>query len=61
NVALGDYIKETFGLYVGNDDLMTACRFYLRKASVSPDEAAFAILRALWLKLRQSLRLRVIK
>lgn len=60
-VALGDYIKETFGLYVGNDDLMTACRFYLRRASVSPDEAAFAILRALWLKLEQSLRLRVVK
>jgi len=61
NVALGDYIKENFGLYVGNDDLMTACRFYLRRASVSPDEVAFAILRALWLKLRQTMRLRVIK
>lgn len=61
NAALGDYIKETFGLYVGNTHLMTACRFYLRKASISPDEASFGILRALWLKLRQSLRLRVIK
>jgi hypothetical protein len=61
HLALGDYIKETFGLYVGNDDLMTACRFYLRKASVSPDEASLAILRALWLKLQQTMRLRVVK
>ena len=61
HLALGDYIKESFGLYVGNDDLVTACRFYLRKASVSPDEASLAILRALWLKLQQTMRLRVVK
>lgn len=59
--SLGRYIKDKFGLWAGNTDLMTACQFTSKKSDLNEDDACRLIIRHLWDKLRQTHKLRVIK
>jgi hypothetical protein len=59
--GLGDYIKQNFGLFSGNEQLLDSCakRAGIRHPII--DEACAVILRALWEDLRSTHRLRIIK
>jgi hypothetical protein len=59
--GLGDYIKEKFGLYSGNEALLKSCADLGRLRRPLPEEACAVILRALWKELRATHKLRVIK
>ncbi len=60
-VPLGEYITNHFGLWYGNPRLMASCRFLSKNPHLSPDMAVDFILRRLWLKLRDTHKIRVIK
>jgi hypothetical protein len=59
--GLGDYIKQNFGLYSGNTELLQSCAEVGHLARPLPDEACAVILRALWKDLRATHKLRIIK
>jgi hypothetical protein len=57
----GEYIRNEFGLWSGNKDLMTSCCFFAKRDKVSEDEASMIIIRELWKRLRKTHRIRVIE
>jgi hypothetical protein len=57
----GEYIRNEFGLWSGNKDLMTSCCFIAKKDKVSEDEASSIIIKELWKRLRETHRIRVIE
>lgn len=61
NSGIGEYIKQKFGLYEGNDPLKASCAETGHINQPLPDEACAIILRALWEDLRKTHKLRVIK
>jgi hypothetical protein len=54
-------VVARFGLAGGNDLLIESCRLADKQPQMGPQEAALAILRALWRSLRSTYRIRVIK
>ncbi len=59
--TLGRYIREKFGLMIGNTELMASCRFVSKKSVHSESEASMVIITKLWNQLRKTHKLRVIK
>ena len=59
--GLGEYIKQNFGLYTGNSDLLQSCAEVGGIVQPLADEACAVILRALWRDLQSTHKLRVIK
>ncbi len=59
--SLGDYIVNTFGLLSRNPKLLESCRQESSGAFEREEDAAVVIIEALWQKLRQTHRLRVVK
>lgn len=59
--GLGEYIKQNFGLYAGNDQLIKSCAEIGGLEQLIPDEACSVILRALWKDLKTTHKLRIIK
>ena len=59
--GLGEYIKQNFGLYSGNEALMESCADAAGLVQPIPDEACAVILRALWENLQATHKLRIIK
>jgi hypothetical protein len=59
--GIGDYIKQKYGLFEGNETLMRSCTEYGHLHQPLPDEACAVILRALWEDLRKTHKLRVVK
>ena len=59
--SLGEYIKQTYGLYGANDALMQSCAEAGRLHKPLPDEICQVILRHLWQDLQKTHKLRVIK
>ena len=59
--GLGEYIKQHFGLYAGNQSLLESCAQHAGLIRPLPDEACAVILRALWEDLGRSHKLRVVK
>jgi hypothetical protein len=57
----GEYIRNEFGLWSGNKDLMTSCCFFAKRDKVSGDEASSIIIRELWIRLRKTHRIRVVE
>jgi hypothetical protein len=55
---LGDYVKNTFMLWLGNKDLMHSCRVRSGTDKITDDQAAATIIEALWEELRKTHRLR---
>ena len=57
----GEYIRNAFGLWSGNKDLMTSCCFIAKRDKVSEDEASSIIIKELWKRLQQTHRIRVVE
>jgi hypothetical protein len=55
------YIYDKFGLKKGNEALLQSCRFISENADMTAEEAPSLIIRELWLKLRETHRLRIVK
>ena len=58
---IGEYIRNEFGLWSGNQDLMTSCCFFAKKESLHEDEACSIIIRELWKRLRKTHKLRIVE
>ena len=61
HTTVGEYIRNEFGLWSGNKDLLTACCFFAKRDKVSEDDASSIIIRELWKRLRDTHKLRVVK
>jgi len=59
--TLGRYIKDKFGLWSGNSDLIKSCRYVAHKWDVSEDDASAIIIKELWKKVRNTHLLRTVK
>jgi hypothetical protein len=58
---LGEYIRNEFGLWTGNYDLLTSCYFLIKREDVHVDEVSSIIIRELWKRLQETHKLIVIK
>jgi Circularly permutated YpsA SLOG family/Domain of unknown function (DUF6794) len=61
NSNLGAYIRNVFRLWSGNHELMESCRFASKNKTLNVDDASFAIIDAMWEKLRKTHKLKVVK
>ncbi len=59
--ALGDYIVNSFGLLSRNPSLLESCREEYGRDFDREEDAVAVIIKALWKKLQQTHRLRVVK
>lgn len=59
--TLGRHIREKFGLFAGNQELMHSCRFVSKRDIATESEASAVIIERLWNQLKKTHRLRVIK
>ena len=60
-LSLGEYIMNNFGLLSGNHKLIESCRLEADGSFRHQEDAVAIIIKALWQKLRQTHKLRVIK
>ena len=58
---LGEYIRNEFGLWSGNQDLMASCCFFAKKEKVQEDAASSIIIGELWKRLRGTHKLRIVE
>jgi hypothetical protein len=61
NASLGRYIMDKFGLWSGNEKLMESCLELADYPLRDEDDAAAVIVKELWLKLRQTHKLRIVR
>jgi hypothetical protein len=61
HLSLGGYIMNNFGLLSGNRELMKSCRAVSKEVLRHEEDAVTVIITALWEKLQQTHKLRVIK
>ncbi len=61
HINLGEYIRNEFGLWSGNDDLMASCCTIAKMGKIHEDEASSIIIRELWKRLRETHKLRVVE
>ena len=59
--SLGNYIRNHFGLWSGNQALLDACRGAAHDQYLHPDAAAELIIKSLWRTLQDTHKLRLIK
>jgi hypothetical protein len=60
-LSIGDYIMNNFGLLSGNHKLIESCRLEADGPFQRKEDAVAVIIKALWQKLRQTHKLRVLK
>jgi hypothetical protein len=61
NFTLGSYIRNAFGIWSGNEELIEACRTASGHPALPRKEAATVIIRELWKELRRTHKLRIVK
>jgi len=61
HTTLGENIRNEFGLWAGNEDLMISCCFIAKRDKVSEEDASSIIIKELWKRLRESHKLRIVK
>ena len=61
NANLGRYVMDKFGLWSGNEKLVESCLELTDYPLHNEDDAAAVIVKELWLKLRQTHKLRIVK
>lgn len=59
--TLGRYIRDSFGLWSGNEALMNSCRFAAKTLNLREEEASATIIRRLWIRLKEIHTLKVVK
>ncbi|MFC1839399.1 putative molybdenum carrier protein [Thermodesulfobacteriota bacterium] len=58
---LVQYIYDKFGLKNGNEALLQSCRVIMENINMTTEDVPSVIIRELWLKLRETHRLRIVK
>jgi hypothetical protein len=58
---LGLHIRNDFGLWLDNRALLESCRELSGQQDLRPDDATVVIVKALWRRLRETHRLRVVE
>lgn len=58
---LGKYIRNNYGLWIKNGELMKDCRYLAKDRNLDEDSASFVIMKELWKVLKSTHVLRVIK
>lgn len=58
---LGEFVKSKYGLYAGNDALMKSCAQVGQLTQPLAEEACAVILRSLWVDLRKTHKLRIVR
>ena len=53
HLSFGGYIRNSFGLWSGNQELMESCRSCSGNRDLHVDYASMIIIRALWQRLRK--------
>ena len=61
HINLGEYIRNEFGLWSGNEDLMSSCCTIAKMNKIHEDTASTIIIEKLWARLRETHKLRVAK
>jgi hypothetical protein len=61
HINLGEYIRNEFGLWSGNKDLLSSCCAIAKMDKVHEDTASTIIIEELWKGLRETHKLRVVK
>jgi hypothetical protein len=61
HTTIGEYIRNEFGLWSGNQDLMASCCFFAKKEKVQEDEVSSIIINELWKRLRKTHKLRIVE
>ena len=61
HVSLGMYIRNEFGLWTGNGELLESCRVVSRDAGPHQDDASSVIVNELWKTLRETHSLRAVE
>jgi hypothetical protein len=61
HINLGEYIRNEFGLWSGNEDLMSSCCTIAKTDKIHEDTASTIIIEKLWERLRGTHKLRVVK
>ncbi len=61
HATIGPYIRENFGLWRGNDELMESCRMFNDYDYLHIDSASMVIMEALWARLKQTCAIRAVK
>ena len=59
--TLGKYIRNSYGIWAGNEELLSSCRFLLKKDKIHEDEVSSLIIKKLWEKLKMTHRLKIVK
>ena len=59
--SLKNFLRDRFRLGAGNRSLLTSCRKLSGNENIDKDEASYVIAEALWKKLRETHRLRIVK
>ncbi len=59
--TLGQYIRNNFGLWDKNSELMKSCKKVSEKILLGQDEASGIIIKELWKHLKRTYKLRVVK
>jgi hypothetical protein len=61
HLTLGRYLMNNFGLLSGNQELLKSCRSAVKEVLQHEEDAVAIIIDALWKKLQQTHKLRVVK
>ena len=61
HINLGEYIRNEFGLWSGNKDLMASCCTIAETDKIHEDTASTIIIEELWKRLRETHKLRIVK
>ena len=59
--TLGTYIRNNFGLWSENNTLLEDCRRVTGNQNVHPDDAVAIIIKELWIRMKGTYKLRVLK
>lgn len=59
-LAMAKSIRKEFGLYNGNDQLISSCQSYLGRKYDRYEDLAMVIVKELWNKIRESHNLRLV-
>ena len=58
---LGLHIRNDFGLWSDNQALLDSCRKLSGERDLHPDDATVVIVKALWRRLRETHRMKIVK
>lgn len=59
--TLGGYIRNNYGLWINNGELMKDCRYLAKDKCLDEDSASFLIVKQFWKSLKNTHMLRIVK